>query len=71
MDETTTNTNGAEPQATRQRVVTRVREAREGALHAIWDTPGWVWAVVAGVLLLMVGILAASRYRSSRATQEH
>jgi hypothetical protein len=41
----------------------KLRAASDSALHVLSDTPGWVWAVVGGVILLMIGILAASRYR--------
>lgn len=52
------------------RARTRAREVRDSALHVVSDTPGWVWAVVAGVILLMIGVLAASRYRARHPHEE-
>lgn len=57
------HTNGATneaPAAARA----KIRAAGDSALHVLSDTPGWVWAVVGGVILLMIGILAASRYKT-------
>lgn len=61
--------DGVAPQAREraQRVRERARQAKDTALSTLSDTPGWVWAVVGGVILLMVGILAASRYRARHA----
>jgi hypothetical protein len=62
MEDVAGTTNGtAHPTIERARA--RAREVQQGALHVLTDTPGWVWAVVGGVILLMIGILAASRYR--------
>jgi hypothetical protein len=72
-DETHPSNNGAAASPGREqarRAAMRAREVKDGALGAIIETPGWVWAVVAGVLLLMLGILAASRYRSNHRRQE-
>lgn len=71
MDDNQDTTNNGFGSATaddrRERMRRRAREAKDTALGAISDTPGWVWAVVGGVLLLMIGIMAASRYRSRHA----
>ena len=59
-------TNGTAPTPAMERARARAKEVQTSALGVLSDTPGWVWAVVAGVILLMIGILAASRYRSHR-----
>lgn len=64
MEDTAADTNGSASQPALDRARARAKEVQSSALHVLSDTPGWVWAVVAGVILLMIGILAASRYRS-------
>lgn len=64
MAEIPVENNGSTASPRIEQARARAREARDSALHVVSDTPGWVWAVVAGVILLMVGILAASRYRA-------
>jgi hypothetical protein len=56
--------NGHDGTPAMERARQRAKEVQSSALHVLSDTPGWVWAVVAGVILLMIGILAASRYRA-------
>jgi hypothetical protein len=64
-DEGNGNGVGHESQASRaRRAGERVRVMKDSALGTLSDTPGWVWAVIGGVILLMIGILAASRYRA-------
>lgn len=63
MEETNSDTNGVSDGKFR-RAGAKARELRESAITAVTDTPGWVWVVVAGVLLLMMGVMAASRYRA-------
>lgn len=65
VDETLNGKSESSSETTRERrqFSSRARDARDSAMHAVFDTPGWVWAVVGGVILLMLGILAASRYR--------
>lgn len=41
----------------------RAREAQQTALSALAGVPGWVWIVIAGVILLFVGLLAANQIR--------
>lgn len=42
------------------------RARSEGGLFsAVRSTPGWVWVVIAGVGLLVVGLIAASAWRRS------
>jgi len=38
----------------------KVVEQGKGAVSTIAATPGWVWIVIGGVVLLVVGIVAAS-----------
>ena len=65
MDDVASDHNGKGAVAPRwDRARERANEVRQSALGVVSDTPGWVWAVVAGVILLMIGILAASRYRA-------
>ncbi len=64
MEDAAPDTNGTASAPAMERARARAKEVQSSALHVLSDTPGWVWAVVAGVILLMIGILAASRYRS-------
>lgn len=48
------------------RAASRVRELRSGAVSTVSQTPGWVWIVIGGVVLLIVGVMAASRVRNHR-----
>ena len=41
----------------------RAREAQQTALSALGSVPGWVWIVIAGVILLFVGLMAANQIR--------
>jgi hypothetical protein len=45
----------------------KVIELRRGAVSTLTATPGWVWIVIGGVVLLIVGIVAASAVRHQRA----
>lgn len=61
MEDVPNSDVAAEPRETAR---VKARAMGDSALHVLSDTPGWVWAVVGGVILLMIGILAASRYRT-------
>lgn len=64
MADVSPNDNGHATPPAMERVRARAKEVQSSALHVLTDTPSWVWAVVGGVILLMIGILAASRYRA-------
>lgn len=52
------------------RAASRVRDLREGAMTTVSDTPGWVWVVLGGVTMLIVGLIAAQRVRSGGSGSE-
>jgi hypothetical protein len=49
------------------RAASRVRELREGAVGRITGVPGWVWLLLGGVVLLVVGFVAVRKVRAARA----
>ncbi len=42
----------------RSEIVERVKSA--GVFNTLSSTPGWVWILIGGVVLLIVGVVAAS-----------
>ena len=48
----------------------KVVERGRGAASAVASTPGWVWIVIGGVVLLVVGIVAATAVRSHQGSGE-
>lgn len=53
-----------------EQVSQRANAARQTALSALAGVPGWVWIVIAGVILLFVGLLAANQIRHRYAHEE-